>query len=653
MPGSPTARLKAWLSTVFIVLAAILLLFSGLPFLAEKFILPEILPSQALADYQVSVYRLGFRGCILKISGRPEKSPLVSTGNIRIHWSLSGLKERRIDLLVLDGLQMRISNQAQGKIPSPPSSPARSADTTRQNGSGSGGSRLPLLIDEIQVLNSTITFDHHNLDHCIPFSLVGQRIGGENLQGKSDTLHYKFRISIAAQEMAAELAYKHQDQILSGNIRTNIDLHRLTREIRYFVASPLDMKGIAGITLQVEAKLAPFSLQQLKGEARLEDVLVQNNEVVIRSNGVNPASLSLSGSKESLMAEATGLVIESPLQATTRFDALISFPNKAIQWQGNLQIQPVVGQKVAQQYILSQAPPIVFQHAGIFQDNEVQLNIVSLHQDNIQTEPFAVDHDDIRVKAGRLEIESGWLYTRKNETGRLSGTLLLKGDDLTINSPSVLLQFPRLQFDGKGVFGSPDIKNGFAISGGLNAPDASLNLNRQKLRLHGIQLQFPVSWPLMQEQQEGTFKIDTISLRAVDLGSLNATLHQGSDKIEINGKLNSNLIPDGLIAFNGALHIPDKINSFAGFTFSAEDTRISSESFNPLFPGMDSFSGSGLLNMEGQVTVYKDRAAGFLSLGLHDGNLDIPKFQTSAEGINFRVDFPDFPSLQTSPQQKL
>lgn len=652
MPGSPTARLKAWLSAVFIILAAILLLFSWLPVLAEKFVLPEILPPDALADYQVSVYRFGLSGCTLKISGRPETNPIISTGNIQIYWSLSGLKDRRLDLLILDGLQMRISNKAQGKISSPLSSSARTADTMRQDRKGSGGSRLPLLIEEIRVFNSTITFDHQNLDHTLSFSLVGQRIGRENLQEKNDTLHYKVRISTAAQEMEGELAYKHQNQILSGNIRTNIDLHRLSREIRNFAASPLGMKGIAGITLHVEAKLVPFSLQQLQAEVRLEDVLVQNREVVIRSNGDEPALFSLSGSQERLMAEATGLVVESPLQATTHFDALISFPNKAIKWQGSLRIQPVAGQDVAQQYILSQAPPIVLHHEGIYQDNEVRLNIVSLHKDDIQTEPFAVEHNDIRIKAGRLEIESGWQYTPKNETSRLNGTLLLKGYDLAVGSPGVLLQFPRLQLDGKGVFGSPDIRTGFSVSGGLKAPDASLNLDRQELRLHGMQLQFPVSWPLMQEQQEGVFKIDSISLRAVDLGSLNAALHQRSDKIEINGKLASNIIPDGLIAFNGILHFPDKINSFGGVTFFAENTRISPENFSPLFPVMDSFSGSGQLNMNGQVTLYRDRTAGFLSLDLHDGNLDIPKFQTSAEGINFTVDFPDFPALHTSPEQK-
>ncbi|MDW7773500.1 MAG: YdbH domain-containing protein [Desulfobulbaceae bacterium] len=635
-------RLRKWLPAVCCITAVILLLFSRLPWLTEKFILPQILPAELSAHYHIAVYRLGLHGSILRISTQPGTEPLAIDGNILIHWSLAGLKNRQLDSLVLEGMQVRITGQ-------PPSSPTLSAESS-PSANGSGRSFPPLVIENFQVVNSTVILDHQKTAYRIPFSLDAERIAAADYQEEEDVLRYRLHGSLAAQEVTAELKYQHRQQLLSSSARARIDIHALAREIRDLLPPDLEISGMAEISLAAETDFSSFSLRQLQADGGLEDLLVRSKGIFIRSREGNPAAFSLSGMQDEIILDLDGLAIESPLQAAAHVHGSFFPAGDSLRWQGILEVQPAAGQKVAE-YILAQAPPVKLRFEGEYHESGLRGSFSSDQVDS-GVVPYIVDLDKIRLEADRLDIESEWRYSPQ-DAKKLNYTLLFTGEDITLTSPEALLELPRLQLKGTGVLDTGGNKEDLAFSAGLDIIDAAVHMEHRQISLSGIHLQSPFSWPPGQEQQDGVLRIENILLRDIKLGSLNTTVVQDGIAAAIQGTLDSGLLPGAGIAFTGALHMPDEMDSLAVLTFAGSSLPLEAARLSPLFPGLASLDGSGLLNVQGRVTVFEHGTTGFIALEMENGILEIPELKTRAEGISLALDFPDLPSLRTSPRQNL
>lgn len=652
MPDLTGRRIRKWLAVVCIASAVLLLLlFSWLPYLTEKLLVTILLPAPINEQYGISIYRLGPGGCTLKITGRPEAEPFITTGNIQMHWSLAGLRNRRLDRLVVDGLQVRIINRGQGGGSGTPSAMSMLPDPEAPRAEYSKEVTLPIFIDTIQVVNSTVTYGSDNLHYTIPVSLDGQLSKSTKPQENKNILRYTFSLALAAQELKGELAFDRQ--VLTGSITGDIDLDRLAGCIGNFISPLPEISGIAETDFSAALQVAPFSLKHLQAEARLRNFLVRYQDLLISGNEMDTPLLSLAGSQEKIMVTAAGLSLENPLQAAARFEGAVSFSDGSVQWQGNLDVKPVDGQKMFREYALVSSAPMGFEIQGSSGENDLQWTVKTLQQEDQQAEQFILDRGGLRIAAGTFSMESAWHYFLANGKKQLHGDLFVQSGGLTVDSPEVQLDFPRVQLDGKIVLDKKQNDSGFAFTGRMHVDDSSLRLTHQDISLLGMRIKTPVSWPPGENRSTGDFTIENIHMQNTALGTLQAKLSQEPDGMGFDGELTSNLVPDGSVSFSGSLHVPKGIHPFAAVSFSASNVPLTTENFTSAFPAVQAYSGSGLFSMDGRLTVQQDRVGGFLDVKIHDGTLEIPKIGIRADKIDFDANFPDFPAIHTSPAQKL
>ncbi len=649
MPAPVSAKLKKWLSAVLFILAGLLVIICSLPIVTEQFILPSFLRKSGLAQYKVSICRLGLNGCTLQISGKQGFGSVISAGNIQANWSLSGLLERKVDSLLFHGLHINYARPGhQRKTLQAPPVKQKTGQTDDQPGTDP----LLFVVEQIQVTDSFFTFQSKSGPHSLPFSVSAHRVKDKEDRGEDFTLRYKVSANSGDHEVTADISYLPREQSLSGHLAGSIDLQRLARESLLKIPASVDIEGRVDVKILADMQVAPFSLGNLQAEALFQDFLFNFDKLSVHGVEDQPPVISLRNSDQGFLLEAGELFIDGPLKAAAKFDALAKYGAGTLQWHGNLHVKPTAGQVIGAEYELTQAPSLTLKHEGAFLDKKVQVKIITIKNMGDTREKVIVEQDALRINVDHLGIESQWLFDL-DQSPFLSADLLLRSDGLRIISKGVQFTVPQVQLTGGGTFLEQNSKKGYALSGKLELSDSSLELEDQKVSLKGINLELPVSWPLQEESGAGVVQIQKILLRDTEIGNFYGTWKQLSDVITLNGKLHGSLIPEGMAVVNGTLRFPGNKLPLGDFWFGTPDTPVSMEHLIPIVPALDSFSGSGLLNMKGRVTVHPDRVAGNLSIGFHEGTFEVPKAKLKAEGVRFNIEFPGLPTLSTSPEQKL
>lgn len=638
MPVLKTVILKKWLSLLCVIVATVFLLLGWLPILAEKFLLPRVLPASVISEYKVSVFRLGVGGCSLKVSGQGE-SPIIPTGNLQIKWSLSGLRNGRVDTLIVDGLQLEIPNVSPGK--SPPTSAEKKAEIKS----------APMLINSIQVLNSSVKFMHQGHRHTIPFKLVASLKERDGKGNYENSLDYGLHLWVAEQGMQAELGYMFGTQTLRASVNTNLNLHKLQRELRECVLASIDMKGNALVSLQAKVKTNPFSVELLEADVAFNNTELHSGKTLLRSDGESPV-LSLKGSKESWAVNVDGVRLEEPVQVVAHFDASVTVSDNSANWDGDLMIQPMVGQEIMPGIVLSEAPLFALQHKGKFHGKELSWDFLSSNE-NKDSGKFLLNLGDTKISGEKIAIESGLSLKPEHNRRKLDAEIIVKGDDLAVLSPQISMQIPEATLENKSIMELPARGNGITLSGSLAIADGALSLAQKDFSLSGMQLEIPFAWPWVENNNKGFFAVDSISFEMVEVGTLQTELKQLENGITFQGKLTSDLVPDDVVSLEGYLNLPESTKPLADIRFSAKENTVSVDDFSSLVPALNAVSGGGLLNMDGQLALYRDRTDGFLNVGINDGHFELPKLETSIDGVDVQLDFPSFPALRTKPRQTL
>jgi hypothetical protein len=591
-------------------------------------------------------------GCTLRVSGKQGSGAIISAGNVQLDWSLSGLIERRLDRVVLQGLQVNYSlkDQSNGSTLKTSSSIIKdNAERTEEQPSSPG---FPLIVDQIQVIDSFVTFQDATGVQRLPFSVSARSIHNGEIREQDFTLRYKVHAKAAGQEVTADISYGPLKRSLTGVLTGSINLQRLAREFVVKLPFPADIKGNADVTIQADMRVAPFSFKNLQIETHLKDLLFKYREFTVHSDEDQLPVIAVKKTSQGYQFKVTGLQIDEPLKAATQLDALIKPQEGGFQWHGDVVVTPASGQRIDPGYVLAQAPPLMLKYEGAFRDNKSQIKIFSPEREGKTQGKFVVEHDTLRINAEYVGIEALVLFdAQKNPS--LTSTLLLSGDDLGFTAPGLRFTVPRVQLSGEGTFSSQNDDQEHVLSGKLEITDGLLAMDEQEVVLQGIQLEFPGTWPMSVNRNVGVLQIQNILLRNIETGHFRGTWDQSPHAITLKGELQSGFIPESRVALNGIFRVPGPEKPLADFQFGAPDTLISFARFTPLFPALGSLSGEGLLNMEGQVAVYPGRVAGGLQIDFHAGELEIPEAGLKAEGVRFNIDFPDLPFWHTSPEQKL
>lgn len=651
MPGLPAGKLKKVFAVLFIVLAVFLACIGFLPLLADHILLPRLMPSGLAEEYDISVYRLGLRGCTFNVNGRPGGNPLIATANVHIDWSLAELREGRIKRLTINGLSLNIPASASVDDQGISEPVAKQGDNEPLPGNRESG-LPPIMIDTINVVNSTVSVQLQQGDAVFPFSLSGQRVADKS-QTENGILQYRLDVSLASQAITADLQYMHGRREIAATAEAVTDLDFLAGKLRNFLPIPPILNGQANVNLAVSARLSPFSLDRMEGEIKFRDMLLDGDKWMAKSGLENPAVVTFSGTPDKITIEAGDFTLVKPLKTSIHLDADFFQQGKGVNWQAKLRTEPIAGQQLGNGYILAEAPVLEFLLQGEHRENTLHLQVRSAGvQKNKRESSFLVQNNEGKLQVDRINIEADVHSVPEKGDTFLQGSFAVRGEEIAVDNTAGILRLPSIRCDGTGILDTRDIRGASSVTAELQMNDASLRMDEKELHLQGIGIELPLSWPVKEEKQKpGIFQIAAIVLRDVDLGKLKADLVPQPEKIELNGSMTSGLIPAGKIELHGSLYTLEPRPAIAELDFSIAETTVAPENFNGLFPALGEISGGGRLRLNGQGALYPHRISGTLSFELDESNLEIPAIQASMEGIHLAADFPDLPSLSTAPGQ--
>ena len=191
----------------------VLLVFSSLPLLVEYFVLPSLLDRAGLSQYQVAVSRFGPGSASFHISAKSADG-LITGGTLRVRWTVSGLLQRRLNRVVLDGLLVNLplggrpekDTQKVSSLPRVPSEP----------------SGIPVIVEEIQVVNTVIVLRDKGRVTSLPVSFSAQLLNTEK-GADSGTLRYRTNLNVAEYGVGLTLGCVDASVILEFTTVKRID----------------------------------------------------------------------------------------------------------------------------------------------------------------------------------------------------------------------------------------------------------------------------------------------------------------------------------------------------------------------------------------------------------------------------------------------
>lgn len=636
--------LKRWFFAV-LFLAFILALLAGFfPLLVEEFVLPPVLAKFGLADYKFSVSRLGLNGCSLHITGRPQLTSPVVSGNINMDWTPSGLYLRRIDRVSSNGLQINLVDLPKNKDTAQLPDKSESLDKRIS---------LPIIVEQVEVNNGALFYHAGDRIVYLPFTFSGQRTGDANLADPTGAVYFQARIQSAENEVNASVALNTSDGTLTGKLATNLELGSLASIIPLLSSSGIELQGHGQLIMETVMQLSPFTVKQLKTSFKSEDLLLTGNGFSILTQDTLPAEITISGSGGNFQVNGTGLHVAGPLQASVDFDALISHVENDLQWKGLLEIKPGAGPIFQDRIVLQDAQPVRVTHTGLRNAEGMSIRLTTgLPEKSEEQRAVVLKYKDITFDIEELGVDARISSTGKQAQKTSDLTLLVQGRNGSVMLPQGLVMIPKFALQAAG--SSIPEQEGYSFAGQFNLEDASLNMEGKNVRLSGVQLELPVTWPYDENvERKGSLGLDEISFDANNLGSLTAQIIQEGKGLAFDGFLRSPLFPGEKISLNGNLRLPEDQNSYGELAFSLVDTNIAMSNLTSILPALQGMSGNGTVNAQGNLAISSCGLSGQADLALKNGSLYLEEAETELEDIGFSLRLPTLPNITSAPRQQI
>ena len=637
--------LKKWLYA-FLLLATFLVLLVGFfPLLVEEFVLPPVLAKVGLADYKFSISRLGLNGCSLHIAGRPNFSSPVVAGNIRIDWTPSGLLQRRIEKISSNSLQVNLVGLPTREVPVPVEPGYEEKSDHR--------SSLPVIVEQIVINNGAFFFQAGKQVVYLPFTFSGHRTGDFDFSDPAGVIQFQTRTQVAENVVNATVTIYPSQGKISGKLDSSFDLASLGLIIPSFQSATLhQLNGNAQLKIDAAAQIAPFALGALEATLVLDNLQISGNSFSIFNQKAQPARVELFGSGDKFKVVSTGLHVMRPFQTSLDFDADISLPVKNLEWTGLIELAPEPGVFLHDTIMLKDVQPIRISHSGSRSEGKNSVHLTSDQpEDGVDGSSFILQQNDIVAAIKGFDIDANITYDQRSEFITLTGTLLLNGHNVTVESPDGFVKVPKISLQAEGTV--PFGQDGSGFSARLNVEDVSLGMEKQGLEVQGLNLELPFVWPPAVHAEKGILQVAKFRKGGKELGRFEAGVVQNVEALSFNGFLQTPLLPEDKINLTGTVRLPKQKGSFADLAFSLQKSSLDVNNFIPIIPELQGAVGTGNADVQGNLAISSCGLSGQTDFAFTNGQFILPDGETEFEDIDFRLQFPSLPLLNTLPMQQL
>lgn len=622
--------------------AAVLLFVLALPFLVERLVLPSLLNTTGFADQQLMVSRFGFRGCTIHIAGRPGTEPLLASGNVRLHWTVSGLLRRKLDGVTGDGLVLN-SGRLAGRKNSPRSSP----DASPASPEGTG---LPFIVEQVRIVNSSIILPKEYGGNVVPVSLSVHRQEPESTAGR-DVLRYRTVLAVSDQEVRADFTYDHRRGNVVGRLEGVLNLSSLAATVPVPFSSPGQMAGRADISARYTVGTAPFVLDRIDGEVRLRDVYWRHPPMQLEMTTREGAAVTVAGGRAMYRINLAGLAVTGPMEAEVAADGSVTLAENGIGWQGDIVISPAAGRQVGELFI-DEAAPLLLRHEGAFTNGTITGKLTTAANGDQRT-GYAVRYREGKFQAAKLEAAADFKLGPAGAGDELTAELSLKVSGITGELPVGAFAVPGVAIRASARQSPENAENRLKVEGSLNVADGGFDLPEPDMRLQGIHLSLPFFLSGQPTPVPGDFRIDDIFLRQERVGGMTGIVRQEQRELVLSGELRTAVLPADPIRLEARARMPQDELPFIELSSSVEQAGFEVAHLAPFHSELKGVSGSGTLDLAGRLAIDRCGLNGGLSVKLRDGNFDIPEAGIAMQNTAFAFHLPSLPRLASAPAQKL
>lgn len=639
MPHPNPGLVRKWLVRAAFAAAVILLAAGSLPMLVEHVVLPRILTRTDATGYRIAVSRFGSGGCTLHIAGPPDSPVASAAGTVRLDWTIGDLLQRRLDRMTIDGFLLNLT------LPFPPDDSSRAAGTPPVHFSPGP---LPVTVERIEVVNSIVSIRTRGKTYMLPVTVNG--VLQDRAQAPDeDMLHYRVQLTLDDQVVENEVVYDHAKGKLSGRFLADIDLAAMGEKLSGWIGQETLLQGTAQLDARYGIAVSPFSLEMIEAELLLHGFLAGRNDLKLAA-AAEEAKVTVSGTGAKLQLNGAGFSLQSPLRATVDVENSIVLASGEAAWQGVAEVQPLPGQDIAGQVVLDRTPLLRLRHSGTVREDRIEARLES---EEGPGEQYVVRFKDNTVHVEKLEMQAQASYQPQGDGAGLNADMVFTGAGLQVDFPQGSVAVPRFDLRVAGRAPDPAAVKEAELSASLAVENGALDLIRQEIDLQGITFDLPFAWPEQKPSPAGTVAIEAIQMRQVRLGNFRGSIRQADGEFSLEGMVSSFLLPDSPVQLTGRARIPRQDNTFAEAALTIREGRMDVANLARLYPALESITGSGTLDVNGNIGFSPCGMQGDLSILMRDGNIAVPEAHLELDDVGFNLHFPALPGFTTDPAQKM
>lgn len=687
-PKNPGRRFWPW---VLIALGVGILVAGGAWIVLQATIAGIV--EEALHDYAA---RHGIQGLSLEVRqitpwhteiqalgiGGAKPDERLRLNHLSVDYNLSGLKVHEIEGIALSGLYLQIEQSAGGwTLTGLPPRLLRPADAPDK--ATSQHIRPDWGVKRLEIRNSRLQIRQGEQNLSLPFDFQAHAVGEtkDHYQGQlvchpgEQTIRTVFDLDLARQRLTIE-----------GEGKT-LDLRRLS-QILVLERDPA-LNGRLAVIYQAHLALNPLSLETATIDLRLPGRLDLGSAVSLQAlDPQTPLATVTRDTDRTWALHVPGMALTTPNQLhVTDLKGRLDPAADQWRWNGqfNLALRP---QATASADGLD--APIANRLAVIYHgewtpggrwslalDGESTPWSLGLNPDGWTdgqsagfdfTPRLSVRADgqahDVHIKGtARLADFKGTLAggtvripnvvleaTGDGPWHHIEGRYDFQTDNLSLRMARVQARVPRLAIAGAFAAQNQD----WRLSGQTRLSRAAFHLPDQQIRLEGLRLQVPFSWPYAPSTADGTFTVAAATWKEMALGAAHGRIRQREQGADVHITHESRVLPGGRLKIDGRLK-RDPVKGRHRMDLDYRFARPASPDDIDLGQLMTELTGihfNGRIDAEGRGTYRDGQMTAGLQLNLTGGRLLLPEQKGGLVGLRGAIAFPDLLAMRTAPRQQ-
>jgi hypothetical protein len=234
---------------------------------------------------------------------------------------------------------------------------------------------------------------------------------------------------------------------------------------------------------------------------------------------------------------------------------------------------------------------------------------------------------------------------------QLQGHCEVKADNLRLNTAQLSGHLPRLSV--KSNFTT--VNGSLQMSGETRLSRGVVRLPDQQMRLEGLRLNIPFSWPHDPLTAGGSVYLAAANWNNLALGEVRGRIRQQADGADFRLTHQSPILPGGKLQIDGRLAL-EAGNASPHLDVGYRFERPVSPDDIDLGRRVTDLAGihfNGRIEAEGRGTYQTGQIQAGLTIKLSDGRLLQPKQKRGMVGLTGSIDFPNLPSMRSAPGQQV